>query len=400
MTLQKKAGSIEPILDYDVKHLVKFHAAQNIPLSYDEAYRLGWQAVLSINGDELSRIQSTSLLTALHNQATYSWTNRGYIPGHDHYVPQNAAEQVAGVCAAIFNKDISQSEKRFVEPNVPFAVDNCGMGGDIVVTANVSTISAILASGLGVPMCKHGSPSNTDKGRHGSSDFISNILGFDTYLPKHKVEEGVEQVNFGYTEALNVAFKGVHLQTHKFAMMPHMNDIIGPITNPLSPRIHSRKIIGVNHLMTPRIIAEAYKIMNDRGVTAMEHFIGVRGFIDSEKQYGVDEISICSGGTLVSELCNGKITDYHLHAADFGLDELTAEQVSPPDDMSKGEFSRQLLFNTIDHPAIDMIFANTAMVLYVAQGTPLKDGVKQVRNAYYNGTLQKHVHRILNFYKQ
>jgi anthranilate phosphoribosyltransferase len=369
-----------------VKHLLKDHAYQNIPLNFEEAYALGEYALEGCAGNQLAQIQSIATLSALHTRATYAWQNNGISElFHDHRLPQNSAEQIAGVCAAIFQKDIAVSEFGFLEPKVSYAMDNCGMGGDLIVTANVSTIAAFIAAAAGIPMCKHGSPANADKGRHGSSDFIS-MLGINTYASRNEVEKCLETECFGYTEALDVRYKRIHLQTHRVAMLPHMNDIIGPITNPLSPRLMTKRVLGVNHLVSPRIVAEAYKILNEHEVTSLQHGIFVRGFVDNGQYEGMDEISICRGGTEVAELQDGIISEYHLDASDFGIDSVLPTAISPPRGMSKGDFSVRILKGEIAGPPLEMVLANAAILFYLAGcSQDLRECYALAKNTHENG---------------
>ncbi len=369
----------------DIKHFLKEHAYQNIPLSFVEARALGLYAIEGCLGNQLAQIQSITALSALHTRATYGWQRNGVMHHSGHPLPANAAEQIAGICAAIFEKDIGASEFGFLQPQVPYAMDNCGMGGDIIVTANVSTIAALIAAAAGIWMCKHGSPANADKGRHGSSDFIS-LLGINAYATRNEVERCIEQECFGYTEALDVRYKRIHLQTHKVAMLPHMNDIIGPITNPLSAQIMTRRVLGVNHLISPHIAAEAYQILNEQGVTNLEHGLFVRGFSDLHRYEGMDEVSICEGGTQVAELRDGKIKDYYLNASDFGLETVSPSEISPPTGMSKGDLSVGILQREIDGPPLRMILANAALLFYLAGRSPdLKKCYAMAEETYRDG---------------
>jgi anthranilate phosphoribosyltransferase len=357
----------------DVKHFVKEHAARNIPLSFDEAYALGANLIkvchrsklasILFRSVRLANIQSVALLTALHNQALYAWKMNGRRT--DHALPEDSAEQIAGICAAVFEHDIAKSGFGFLSPNVPYAMDNCGMGGDLIVTANVSTLAAFIAAVAGIPMCKHGSPANADKGRHGSSDFID-LCGISRFATRDAVEKCVEDLGFGYTEALDVRYKHIHLQTHKIAMLPHMNDIIGPITNPLSPAILTRRVLGVNHLIPPVVVARAYNVLNERGITHMDHGLFVRGFAGDQTESGMDELSICESGTQVAELKNGEISEYWLRAEDFGIAPIPVESVSPPAGMSKGQFSIAILERKASVFPTQMVIANAALLFYLS----------------------------------
>lgn len=370
----------------NIKHLLKDHAYRNIPLGFEEAFYLGLYALKGCAGDQLAQIQSIAALSALHTRSTYAWQHSATAEErHGHQLPLNAAEQIAGLCAAVFQNDIAVSQFGFLKPKVPYAMDNCGMGGDLMVTANVSTIAALIAAASGIPMCKHGSPANADSGRHGSSDFIA-MLGINTYADRKAVEGCIEEEGFGYTEALDARYKSIHLQTHQVAMLPHMNDIIGPITNPLDPLLLTRRVLGVNHLIPPRVVAEAYQILNERGITHLGHGLFVRGLAKSSHYEGMDEVSICVGGTQVAELQGGVIHEYVIRADAFGLSPVASADISPPEGMSKGDFSVGILKREITGPPLQMVLANAAILFYLAgRSLDLRECYAMAESAHRSG---------------
>jgi len=362
-------------------HIMKEHAGRNIPLNYQEAYDLGLYLMDACRGEELASKQIGALLSALHNQALYAWQLNGR--GTVHPLPSNSAEQIAGICAAEFNEDIAKSQFGFLTPNVPFAMDNCGMGGDLILTANVSTIAALIAAVAGIPMCKHGSPGNATA--CGSSDFVD-LCGINRFADKVAVEKCVETLSFGYTEALDTRYKHIHVQTHKIIMLPHMNDIIGPITNPFSPAILSRRVLGLNHMVSPAIAAEAYKILNEKGITHLAHGLFIRGFAGNREEGGMDELSICEPGTQVAELNDGEIREYWLRAEDFGLRPIPVEAVSPPNGMTKGQFSMSILEGRASIHVTQMVLANAALLFWLAgKSACLKECYLMARDALMSG---------------
>lgn len=350
------------------KHLMKHHASQDIPLAYDEAFALGRYALEGCEGNNLALIQSIALLCALHNEATYRWRrdeqDDRVEQRHGHELPEDAAQQIAGIVAAIFECDIGKSEFGFLEPEVPLVMDNCGMGGDLVSTPNVSTIAAFIAASAGISMCKHGSPANTDSGGCGSSDFISSLCGINTFAKKREVRQSVQECHFGYTEATDVRYKKIHTQTHGVAQLPHMNDIIGPMTNPVHPRLLQRRMLGVNHLIPPRVVAEAYRILNRKGITHLEHGLFVRGFTSELHHEGIDELSVCKSGTQIIELKDGQIREFHWTADCFGIESVPIEAVSPKGD--KGQYSLAILRGEIEGPSLSFVLANAAALFYLA----------------------------------
>ena len=355
--------------EFSINRILKENAYQNIPLSFETAYMLGiftlypykeeLSGLFSIDKDVADK-QSLAALCSLHNSALYS--------------RDKAEDQIAGICAAIFDFDIRLSKDNFLLPDISFAIDNCGMGGDLLRTPNVSTISALIAAAQGILMCKHGSPGNTDS--VGSSDFLQ-YMGVDLFPSKKLVEQALERVGFGYTDALDTNYKHIHVQTHRSAHLAHMNDIIGPITNPLHPALMKKRIVGINHLIPPDVVAKAYRILNDKGVTSVAQGLFVRGFGDKERNKGMDELSLLEGGTMVAELDSGDIRTYSLYASDFGVREGRYANIDPGED--KARYSCELLQGRGSDDAINLVCANAALLSYVMDRTPLAEGFSRAR---------------------
>jgi anthranilate phosphoribosyltransferase len=362
--------------EFDINRVLKYHAFQNQPLDFDTAYLLGvftliphvpeLQGLLNKPLERISR-QSIAALCALHNKATYQQENSG--------------EQIAGICAAVFDYDIGISEYGFVKiPTGMTVMDNCGMGGDLYRTPNLSTIAALIAASEGITMLKHGSPGNTDS--VGSSDFLR-YCGVNLFPEKLVMEEALLESHFGYTDALDTRYKRIHTQTHELAKLAHMNDIIGPITNPADPGSMLRRVIGVNHLIPPIRLAQAYQILNGRGVTHVERALFVRGFSTSERNGGIDEVSIMPGGTMVAELNLGEITEYHLYARDFGLEEAEFTQLDPGS--NKAEMSRMILAREVKDARRDAALANASILFYLQGNLTFLQGTERARLVLESG---------------
>ena len=386
-TIHKPVYSLEQLSriaeGFNVNKILKHHAYQNKPLDFKQAYLLGaftlspfvesLQEVFTVPRERIM-VQSVAALCSLHNKEIYA--------------NSQSAEQIAGICAAVFDYDIRVSPNGYIELRClelgkfdknDFVMDNCGMGGDLFRTPNLSTIAALIAAADGIKILKHGSPGNTDS--VGSSDFLK-YCGVNLFPSKEKVEAAISTLGFGYTDALDEKYKKIHTQTHGYAGLAHMNDIIGPITNPVNPEYMKKRIIGINHLIPPERVAQAYNILNEKGVTYVDHGLFIRGFADEKRNGGIDEASIMTGGTKIAELKNGSIRVYDVFAKDFGLEEITAEELNPGD--NKAETSRCILSGEIKderkHSALkDAALANAGLLFYLAKGIDLKEGVGRAR---------------------
>lgn len=359
--------------DFSVNTILKQHAYQHKPLDFTTAYLLGiftlypykqeLEGIFNLD-QETAEKQSIAALCALHTQETYR--------------RDGAAAQIAGIVAAIFDYDLATSEYGFLKPNVECVMDNCGMGGDLYRTPNVSSLAALIAAADGIVMGKHGSPGNTDS--TGSSDFLK-YCGVDLFSTKQRVEQGLERFAFGYTDALDTRYKTVHVQTHQSAKLAHMNDIIGPMTNPVLPKLLQKRVLGVNHLVEPKVIAEAYRILNEKGITQLDHGLFVRGFVTEDRIGGIDEVSVFSGGTTVAELKKGTIKTYTLSAEDFGI--ATQNYFEVP--KAKAAFSKGILEGKVTGTPRDLILANAALLFYLAKDVSFPEGFSRAREILGSG---------------
>src|SRR3989338_8158325 len=177
------------LASFKINQLLKVNGYQNKPLSFEEAYLLGVFTLATHRPElrhflqmpvETAVIQSVAALCSFHNRALYE--------------KEGSAAQIAGICAAVFDYDIRASRNGFLHPQVDEVMDNCGMGGDLYRTPNLSTIAALIASADGINMLKHGSTGNTDN--TGSSDFLE-YCGVHLFAPKETVESAISETHFG-----------------------------------------------------------------------------------------------------------------------------------------------------------------------------------------------------------
>ena len=108
-------------------------------------------------------------------------------------------------------------------------------------------------------------------------------------------------------------------------------------------------------------------MLNERGVTHLNHGLFIRGFAGDKSESGVDELSICAPGTQVAELKDGEIREYWLRAEDFGIDPIPVEFISPPKGMSKGKFSLAILKREAPRCSMQMVIANATLLFYLAE---------------------------------
>jgi anthranilate phosphoribosyltransferase len=296
---------------------------------------------------------------------------------------------IAGICAAVFEKDIGKSTEGFLTiPGREYVLENCGMGGDTIPTPNVSCLAGICAASAGITMVKHGSRSHTNPS--GSTDFLE-ACGIPMDLPSETIQRSVDKFHLGYIDAVDTRFKRIHRMTMERSRVSHLSHIVGPITSPVHPHLLRRRVIGVNQNVNSRMVAQVYQILNDKGVTQMDHLLVVRGHGDTANDF-MDEVSITRNGTEVTQLRNNAITEFTLNAKQFGFPEYSCEELCIPPGREKGEYSRAILNGEANGAALDLVSANAALLFHLADPKrDLRDCAEHARKQFTSGAARQHM---------
>ncbi|MCG6884447.1 MAG: anthranilate phosphoribosyltransferase [Silicimonas sp.] len=181
------------------------------------------------------------------------------------------------------------------------AMDIVGTGGDGMGTLNISTATAFVVAGAGVPVAKHGNRNLSSKS--GAAD-VQGAMGIDVMVGPEVVEKALEEVGIGFMMA------PMHHPAMKHVMPARMElgsktifNILGPLTNPAGVK---RQLTGAFAIDLIFPMAETLK---ELGTEAAWLVHGADG---------TDEISI-SGPTSVAALSGGMIVSREVHPEDAGL---------------------------------------------------------------------------------
>jgi anthranilate phosphoribosyltransferase len=182
-----------------------------------------------------------------------------------------------------------------------YLIDTCGTGGDGIQTFNVSTCAAFVAAAAGAKVAKHGGRSVSST--CGSADVLE-ALGVNVNLTPEQVAKCVNEIGIGFMFAPNhhSAMKHAAPVRRELGVRTIFN-LLGPLTNPANAK---RQVMGV---FSKDLTLKLAKVLQNLGA---EHVLVVHG------ADGMDEISF-TGDTYVAELKDGKISEYTLNPAQFGL---------------------------------------------------------------------------------
>ena len=135
-------------------------------------------------------------------------------------------------------------------------VDTCGTGGDGAKTFNISTASAFVAAGAGIPVVKHGNRGVSS--RCGSADVLT-ALGVKFSLSPEQHAKVVEQVGISFFFAPNhhPAMKHVMAARQELGCRTVFN-ILGPLANPAGAQA---QVLGVYSPVLTMTMAEVLRLL-------------------------------------------------------------------------------------------------------------------------------------------
>ena len=183
----------------------------------------------------------------------------------------------------------------------PFVIDTCGTGGDGAHTFNISTTSAFVVAGTGIPVAKHGNRAASSQS--GGADVLK-ALGVNIEIGPEQVGACINDVGIGFLFA--VTLHGAM----RYAIGPRQEigirtifNALGPLTNPAGAQA---QVLGV---YTPALTEPLAHVLKNFGTH--------RAFVVHGGD-GLDEITTTTT-TQVSELVGGEVNTYTLNPTELGI---------------------------------------------------------------------------------
>jgi len=256
---------------------------------------------------------------------------------------------------------------RTIEPNRTPLVDTCGTGGDDYDTINVSTTSAIVAAGAGVPIAKHGNYSVSSSS--GSADVLE-VAGVTVDAEPPAVQDAIEVDGIGFMLApvFHPSMKAVIGPRKELGMRTIFN-VLGPLTNPAGA---DAQLLGVYDPDLVPVIARALTEM------PVERALVVHGS-------GMDEIGL-HDETTVAEVDGDEITEFTLTPEDLGLDSAPIADVEGGSPEENAADLEAILTGEEQGAKRDLILANAGAAIYIAgEADSLTAGVDAAAEAIDSG---------------
>ncbi len=251
------------------------------------------------------------------------------------------------------------------------AIDVVGTGGDASGTLNISTGSAIVVAGCGIPIAKHGNRALSS--RAGAADVLG-ALGVNIDCDMPLIEKSIREAGIGFMMAprhhsatRHVAGPRVELATRTIF------NILGPLSNPA----------GVNRLLVGVFAKEWVEPMAE-----------VLGKLGAEKAWvihgsdGIDELTT-TGPSYVSAYENGEVTNFEVSPTDAGIPLSNSEDLKGGDAQENAKAMIAMLSGEKGAFRDIVIYTATAALIVADKASDLKEGAAIAADAIDSGKAQK-----------
>jgi anthranilate phosphoribosyltransferase len=275
------------------------------------------------------------------------------------------AEELVGAARVMCEEMLKvQSQQQVI-------LDTCGTGGDKKYTFNISTAAALVASGTGITVAKHGNRSVSSK--CGSADVLE-ALGVNINMSRETAQSCLEEVGISFLFAPNFhpAMKYAREARREIGEKTIFN-FLGPLCNPAHA---NHQLIGVASSDWAEKMAGALAKLN------MVHAMVVHGHDH------MDEISIRTK-TSCWEVHAGKVSpEKEIDSREFGFTSRIGEVTG-----GTAEENARILMRVLNRepgPYRDIVLLNAGAAIYVAdKAASLQEGIALARQSIDSGSALK-----------
>lgn len=320
-------------------------------LTYDEAY----QVMTEIMSGQTSPTQNAAFLAALSTKSAKAET----------------IDEITGCAAAM--RDAAVKFENDMD-----LLEIVGTGGDNAHSFNISTTSAMVIASSGILVSKHGNRAASSLS--GTADCLE-ALGVNINLDPDKCREMLEKTNFCFffAQKYHTSMKYVGGIRKELGIRTVFN-ILGPLTNPASPKHH---LLGV---YDPSLIQTVAQVLMKLG---SESGMVVYG---TDK---LDEISL-SAPTMICEYRDGWLKNYEITPEQFGFERCTKDDLLGGTPAENADITRGILSGKIHGHKRNTVLLNAGAAIYIGGKAPtFKDGVKLASELIDSGKALETLEKII-----
>jgi anthranilate phosphoribosyltransferase len=248
----------------------------------------------------------------------------------------------------------------------PGTIDTCGTGGDGSGTFNVSTATALVLAGAGVPVAKHGNRALSS--RSGSADVLT-ALGVNIDCDMAVVQRCLDEIGIGFLMAPRHHSATRHVAPTRVELATRtIFNLLGPLSNPAGAK---RQLVGV---FAPEWVIPMAEVLGRLGA---EHAWVVHGS-------GIDELTT-AGATTVAEFKDGRVRSFEVVPEDAGLPRATLDALKGGEPAHNAALMRGVLAGETG-PLRDVVLLNAAAGFIIAgRAADLREGAAIAADALDSG---------------
>jgi anthranilate phosphoribosyltransferase len=259
------------------------------------------------------------------------------------------------------------------EYRVPFdagrtgLLDTCGTGGDGACTFNISTATALVVAGAGVPVVKHGNRAVSS--RSGSADVLA-ALGVAVETDAASARRCLDHAGMAFCLAPHFHPRMAHVAAVRRRLgVRTLFNCLGPLANPAGA---DYQLLGVGQVeWLDRLAAALARLGTGRALLVCG-------------RDGLDEVSL-SAPTLVREVRGSAVTFHEWTPEDFGLEPCALADLRVDGPEESAAVIRAVLRGDAG-PATRVVLANAAAALLAAERVgSLRDGVARAAESIAAG---------------
>lgn len=286
-------------------------------------------------------------------------------------------DEVVGAASAM------RARATFINAGSAAPIDTCGTGGDGMNTFNISTTSAFIAAGAGVPVAKHGNRAATSK--CGSGDVLGE-LGFNLDVHASVMEHCLQEegIAFLFAPKMHPAMRFA-APVRKALGFRTIFNLLGPLVNPAGA---TGQVVGVFDAGYTEFVAECLNRM------------GVRRAFVVHAADGMDEISVCTP-TRVSELRDCSIKTSEFNPRKYFPDGVNFSDLKGGDAKVNAQILLDVLSGKLRNGARDICLLNSAAAIVVGGKTDdFGAALEMARDSLDSGAALKKLKTLVEFSRQ
>jgi anthranilate phosphoribosyltransferase len=328
-----------------------------------------------VEGKSLSSIEAEDVMDEVMTGAATQAQIAGFLIALR--MKGETVEEITGCASAMRRAALN------VRPHKPHLIDTCGTGGDNAGTFNISTTSAFVVAGAGLPVAKHGNRSVSSKS--GSADVLE-VMGVALDLTVEQIAQCIDEVGIGFLFApkLHPAMRYAIGPRRELGVRTIFN-ILGPLTNPAGAQ---RQLLGVYSPELTELLARVLQNLGTRAACVMHG----HGGLDELSTTGPNQISIFG---VKGECCD--VTTEIMDPLEFGFARSSLDSLRGGTPSENAVITRDILSGKERGPRRDVVLLNSGMALYIGgKAETLADGIIQAENSIDSGAAEEKVKALVD----